>query len=135
MVSAKGTDMPNKLAHFAIAADDVSRARAFYEAVFDWTFEPWGPPDFYLIHGAGVHGALQRRPEPQPDGKHGFECSIAVDDVDRTAQSITAAGGQILGAKVKIPTVGELFQFADTEGNRAVIIQYESARKEEMGLS
>jgi predicted enzyme related to lactoylglutathione lyase len=41
--------MPAKLCHFAINADDVQRARRFYESVFDWTFEPWGPPNFYQV--------------------------------------------------------------------------------------
>src|ERR1700677_2630636 len=42
--------MPNNLSSFAIHVDDTDRARAFYEAVFGWRFEAWGPPDFYLIH-------------------------------------------------------------------------------------
>jgi len=42
--------MANNLASFAIHADDVQRCRRFYEAVFGWGFEPWGPPDFYLVH-------------------------------------------------------------------------------------
>jgi predicted enzyme related to lactoylglutathione lyase len=29
---------------FAINADDVPRARDFYQKVFGWTFEPWGLP-------------------------------------------------------------------------------------------
>ncbi len=126
--------MPNKIAHFAIEADDVSRARDFYETVFGWRFEPWGPPDFYLIHGAGLHGALQQRPAPAPDGKNGFECSIAVDDLDAAVAAIKAAGGQVAGAKVTIPTVGQLAPFLDTEGNRAIVIQYEPERRREMGL-
>ena len=36
--------MPNNLASFAIHVDDVDRARRFYQAVFGWNFEPWGPP-------------------------------------------------------------------------------------------
>jgi predicted enzyme related to lactoylglutathione lyase len=36
--------MPNNLAAFSIHVDDVNRARTFYEAVFEWVFEPWGPP-------------------------------------------------------------------------------------------
>ncbi len=127
--------MPNKIAHFAIEADDVNRARAFYEAVFGWTFEPWGPPDFYLIANAGLHGALQRRPEPLPDGKKGFECSIAVDDLSASAKAITQAGGSLLGSTVTIPTVGQLRSFVDTEGNQAIIIQYEADRLRDIGLS
>ena len=41
--------MPANLASFAIHVDDVDRARRFYEAIFGWQFEPWGPPGFYLI--------------------------------------------------------------------------------------
>ena len=41
--------MPNHLAHFAIAADDVERARRFYERAFGWRIEAWGPPDFYAV--------------------------------------------------------------------------------------
>ena len=38
--------MTTNLAAFALHVDEVDRARAFYEAVFGWTFEPWGPPGF-----------------------------------------------------------------------------------------
>lgn len=126
--------MPNKLAHFAIEADNVGRALTFYEAVFGWHFAPWGPPGFYLIMGAGVQGALQQRREPIPSGRKGFECTFAVDDIDAIARQIDAAGGRILGPKHRIPTVGELCQFADTEGNEAIICQYAPERLKEMGL-
>jgi hypothetical protein len=52
--------MPNKLAHFAIEAEDVERALKFYESVFGWRFSPWGPPEFYLIEGEGAMNALLR---------------------------------------------------------------------------
>jgi predicted enzyme related to lactoylglutathione lyase len=49
--------MPH-LGHFAINADDVPRARRFYEHVFGWKFNAWGPPGFYQIDmGAGAPGA------------------------------------------------------------------------------
>ena len=59
----------NNVVHFAVHADDVERARAFYEAVFGWRFEAWGPPGFYRIHtgssdGPGIEGALHTRHEP-----------------------------------------------------------------------
>ncbi|MEL6246167.1 MAG: VOC family protein [Pseudomonadota bacterium] len=126
--------MPNKLAHFAIEADDVERARSFYEAVFGWRFTPWGPPDFYMIGGAGVHGALQKRREPAPTGRKGIECSFAVDDLKVAAERIELAGGTLTGDPNAIPTVGELRPFTDTEGNEAIIIQYSPERLAEMGL-
>jgi uncharacterized protein len=127
--------MPNKFAHFAIEADDVERALVFYEAVFGWRFSPWGPPGFYLIEGAGVHGALQMRREPAPAGRKGFECSFAVDDIDVTCTQIERAGGRLIGPKHAIPTVCELRCFADTEGNEAIVCQYAPARLKEMGLA
>ncbi len=126
--------MPNKLAHFAIEADDVPRARDFYARVFGWKFAPWGPPDFYLVQGAGVGAALQKRREPVPAGRKGFECSFAVTDIAATARLIEAEGGKLVGPRYTIPTVGELAQFSDTEGNEAIIIQYTAERMREMGL-
>lgn len=126
--------MPNKLAHFAIEADDVDRARRFYEQLFNWRFEPWGPPGFYLIHGAGVHGALQSRREPLPPGRKGFECSFAVDDLGRSMALVRAAGGQVGDHAHTIPGVGRLVEFHDSEGNQAVLIEYEPARRQALGL-
>ncbi len=126
--------MPNKLAHFAIEAENVGRALKFYEAVFGWRFEPWGPPDFYLIDGAGVHGALQKRSEPVPEGRKGFECSFAVSDLGETIKLIEEAGGCLCGARHQIPTVGELVPFTDTEGNQAIIVQYEPSALKALNL-
>ncbi len=126
--------MPNKLAHFAIEAENVDRARVFYETVFGWTFEPWGPPGSYLIQNAGVHGALQSRREPMPAGRKGYECSFAVDDLDRSIQLIRNSGGWVDDHIHTIPTVGRLVSFRDTEQNQALIIQYEAARRRELEL-
>ena len=122
---------PNQLTHFAIHADDVERARAFYEAVFGWTLEAWGPPEFYLIHTGpgGPHGALQKRRAPvQGDGMIGFECTIAVADVQAVVLAIEDAGGTIASPPFEIPTVGTLAMFKDTEGNTANVMQYKPQR-------
>ena len=119
--------MPNDLAHFAIHADDCDRARRFYESVFGWTFEPWGPPDFWRIHTSpgAVHGALQKRREPvQGRGMIGFECSIAVDDVTATVRSVVAHGGTVTMQPFLIEGVGTLAMIEDTEGNVLGAMQY-----------
>ena len=72
--------MPATLRHFAINADDVPRAKQFYEDVFGWNFEPWGPPDYYQIKNAGhgLLGALQSRRELKPGVRMaGYEASLA----------------------------------------------------------
>lgn len=126
--------MPNKLAHFAIEADDVDRAKAFYESVFGWDFNPWGPPGFYQIAGAGVHGALQQRREPMPDGRKGMELTFAVDSLETTSKRVVNSGGSIASDVFSIPSVGRLVEILDTEGNVVLIMQYEPEHLESMGL-
>lgn len=119
--------MPNPVAHFAINADDTDRARGFYEQVFAWTFEAWGPPDFFQISSGegGLRGALQKRRDLLA-GKSifGFECTLAVDDVDATAKAVVDAGGRIVMDKATIHGVGDLIFFEDTEGNLVGAMQY-----------
>jgi predicted enzyme related to lactoylglutathione lyase len=120
--------MPATFRHFAINADDVQRARSFYEGAFGWTFEPWGPPDFYQIRnaGQGVLGALQGRRELVPGVRmHGYEASLGVEDLKATIAAIEAGGGRIVMQPYRIESVGELIYFEDTEGNLVGAMQYE----------
>src|ERR1041385_7736301 len=125
--------MPTNLKHFAIHADDVERAKKFYENAFAWKFTSWGPPGFYLIQTGsdadrGVHGALQGRREVVA-GKpmFGFECTLGVDDIDATIKNIEANGGKIVMPKYYIPTVGTLIFFEDTEGTVVGAMQYDQS--------
>jgi len=127
--------MPNNLQSFGITADDVSRAQRFYEQVFGWRFEPWGPPDFYLIHTGdeedpGLQGLLHKRREPvKGTGMTGFECTISVDNIDATIRAIENAGGKIVMAKFHITSVGTGVYFSDTEDNFVGAMQVENADK------
>lgn len=124
--------MPANLASFALHVDDVDRARSFYEAVFGWKFEPWGPPGFYLIHtgdadAPGVQGLMHKRHVPRSGtGLNGVEPTFAVDDVDAVAERVVAQGGTITLPRAVIPTVGTLIRFLDTEGNDIGAMRYEA---------
>src|SRR3954469_11264950 len=112
--------MTANLGSFAIHVDDTDRAVAFYENVFGWLFEEWGPPGFYLIHtgdeaSPGVLGLMHRRAEPgTASGLNGIEAIFAVEDVDAPAVSVEANGGRITHAASVIPTFGSLLRFLDT---------------------
>jgi len=117
--------MANYLARFSINADNVPRARDFYQKVFDWKFEPWGPPNFYLIDTpqppvGATGGLLQERRELIPGSKMiGMECTFVVDRIDETIRAIEANGGKLVTAKFHIPGVCTVAYFQDTEGNVA----------------
>ncbi|MGB2694969.1 MAG: VOC family protein [Dehalococcoidia bacterium] len=122
--------MPN-IQHFEVLADDVERAKNFYESAFGWRFNRWGAEDnFYQIRtgpqdNPGTMGAVAPRREIGGERIAAYLCTIDVDDLDKAAKSIEAAGGKVISETYNIPTVGHLFHFVDTEGNVASAMQYE----------
>lgn len=130
--------MDNKLSHFAIFTEDMTRAQSFYKKVFSWGFNSYGPEDFAQINSSTnengqLIGALQNRKYQMTEEKViGFECSISVEDVDAIASLVAEAGGEILMPKTEIPHVGSLIKFKDTEGNIVCAIQYQDHIKEAM---
>jgi len=116
----------NAVAHFAINADDVERARGFYETVFGWRFHAWGPPNFFMIQAGGPpEGSLQGRRELVPGARTiGYECTVSVEDIAATLDAVRAAGGTIIMEPVTIPTVGDLAFVQDTEGNVVGVMRY-----------
>jgi hypothetical protein len=122
--------MPNNIAHFSIEADDLARARRFYEAVFGWKFTPWGPPDFFVIQtgpddAPGIGGSLARRAEPVTGkGNRTFECTVSVDSIDEIMARVIKNGGNITMQPFLIETVGTLIWIEDTEGNRVGAMKY-----------
>ncbi len=125
--------MQANLSHFAINAEDVPAARAFYETVFGWTFSAWGPPGFFRIRTGtddrpGVQGALQQRRGLVSDRvTTGLECTFAVEDVDATAAAVRSAGGTVLMDRFTISGVGHLIFFEDPAGNPVGAMQYDPA--------
>ncbi len=123
--------MANSVAHFALQADQLERARSFYEKVFGWRFEPWGPPGYFKIYTGeasdpGVtEGALsERRANAEEVPINAFRCSISVSSIEETVGAIQAHGGQLQSPVVEIPEVGSVVQFADPEGNIVAAVQY-----------
>jgi predicted enzyme related to lactoylglutathione lyase len=123
--------MANSVAHFEIFADDVERARRFYERVFGWRFEIAGPPDFYLLSTGPAsdpgltHGLLAKRRSSLATGAlNSFRCTISVRSITESMAAIEAAGGTIRGAMAEVPGVGKVAEFTDTEGNIACVMQY-----------
>ncbi|MEI2819048.1 MAG: VOC family protein [Marmoricola sp.] len=95
----------SRVVHFEIHADDVARARAFYETVFGWSVEDWseyaGMPYLGVTTGAedqlGINGAIMQRMVPGGGAGapvNGAVLTIGVGNFDETAHAIEGAGAR-----------------------------------------
>lgn len=119
----------NKLVHFAVYTDNIDRAAAFYQSVFNWQMNSYGQPGFMqIMHVDNLEkpiGALQdRKFSPLHDKVNGFECSIEVANIEETQRAVEQSGGKVVMPITEIPNVGRLCKFTDTEGNLLCAIQY-----------
>ncbi len=111
--------MPNAIVHFEIPADDVERARKFYEQAFGWKIsDPW-KMSYFMVETRrkgqdGINGGLMQRKMPgQP-----FMNYISVLSIETSLQKVQEAGGQVAMPKTEIGVgMGWIAAFKDTEGN------------------
>jgi len=106
-----------RVIHFEIPADDPARAVKFYDKVFGWKIEKWGPIDYWLAttgpdNQPGINGAIMTR-ETQETTVN----TIDVSSVDEFAKKIVDAGGKVITPRTAIPGVGWFAYCVDTEGN------------------
>jgi predicted enzyme related to lactoylglutathione lyase len=120
--------------HFEMPYEDLDRVSAFYGDAFGWGMQSTGPDmGNYILAATGETGADGRPTAPgtinggfyprQPDAPRHPSVVIAVDDIDASARSVAAAGGEVLGEVIDIPGVGRHVSFLDTEGNRVSLLQ------------
>jgi len=133
ILGERNRTMASPVAHFSINADDLPRARRFYENVFGWQFQAWGPPGFYMIEtGLApatplLRGSLQQRREIVAGVPMcGFECTISVADIQGTAAAVVTHGGSIAMPICTLAGIGRLLFFQDPEGNIAGAMQYDT---------
>ena len=130
----------NRVVHFEIHAAEPKRAIDFYTKIFGWKFEAYGPPDFYWLittgekDSPGINGGLVRRQGANPDPKAptpviGYACTIDVDNLDKTAASIVAAGGTLALDMHAIPGLAWLAYYKDPESNIFGIYQLDKNAK------
>ena len=117
--------MAARVAHFEIHAANPQRAIEFYTKTLGWEIHQWGDQPYWLINtgpadAPGINGGLLPRRGDEPvDGQavNAYVCTVIVDSLDETLESVTANGGAIALPKIPVQTIGWLAYFKDTEGN------------------
>ena len=126
--------MKNKVVLFEIPASDLSKAKDFYEKVFDWKIELWRDEgamayttavdkDDNPIEPGGINGGFYKRKSTDDRASFG----VQTDSIAETLQAIEKAGGKVISPKHSIGEWGFMADFADPEGN--VITLWEKSQK------
>jgi uncharacterized protein len=122
----------NTVIHFEIQADDVERAKKFYENALGWKISQMmkkeeGGMDYWGIEtresGPGINGGLYLRPTKPEEKFYLYDCTIDVPDLDAAMKAVKDNGGSITKGKMEIPGVGWFAGAKDTEGNRFGLMQ------------
>ena len=112
----------NPVGWFEIYVQDMDRARAFYQTVFDVKLEKlndeqpelWKFPQSMTSYGAsGAIASVEGMPSGGNSTLVYFTCTDCADELSRVAQ----AGGKVMKDKFSIGEYGFIAIAYDTEGN------------------
>jgi predicted enzyme related to lactoylglutathione lyase len=103
---------------FEIPADNLERAKSFYNKLFGWKIEPFrGKTDFCHIDTAGGNdtpdGGLMTRKHPG----HFITNYISVESVTKFVAKVEKLGGKVCMPKTAVPQMGYFAVCQDTENN------------------
>jgi predicted enzyme related to lactoylglutathione lyase len=125
----------NRVIHFEIQADDVNRAKDFYEKTLGWKItqamkKEDGGMDYWMIEtgeGPGINGGMYSRPQKDEGKFYLYDCTVMVENIDKAIADFKANGGSIRltngQEKNEIPGIGWFAGAIDTEGNRVGLMQ------------
>ena len=123
--------MPNRIVHFEIEAADRQRAANFYSQAFDWQMQVMGPEmsEYVVVttgdpkEPGGINGGIFSSPPGAAKELNAYSCVVGVENIDQAMGKVKAAGGEVMGDKMDIPTVGTFVRCKDTEGNIFTMLQ------------
>jgi predicted enzyme related to lactoylglutathione lyase len=123
--------MPNRIVHFEIEATDQQRAKNFYAQAFGWEMQQMGEDmgNYVVVvtgdpkEPGGINGGIFRSPTGVQKELNAFSCVVGVDNIDQAMAKVKSAGGELLGDKMDIPTIGTFIRCKDTEGNIFTMLQ------------
>ena len=120
----------NRVIHFEIQADNIERAKKFYEKALGWKISQMmkkedGFMNYWGVatgeEGPGINGGLYER--TKDNKSYFYDCTIEVPDIDKAIKAVKANGGTITREKIDMPGVGLFARAKDTEGNTFGLMQ------------
>ncbi len=114
---------------------DAAKARAFFAKVAGWNIQEMqmgdGPPYLVCMQGEKPVAGIMNMEGPQFDGTPAMWMTyIAVDDVDKACETVSAEGGTVVQPCFDVEGVGRIAMIQDPNG-AMVGIMTPAARPEE----
>lgn len=118
----------NKVGHFEVPADDLERAKKFYQEVFEWQIHALPEANFHNYHSVittptdehhmpkepgGINGGLYKRSQSNEP----TTIVIEVPSIDQYLEKVKKAGGKVVLEKQPVSNFGSFARIKDTEGN------------------
>lgn len=122
--------VPASIVWFEVPADNIERAKNFYNALFGWKTTPIpGMPDYWHIDTGGADaspdGAVMKRKQPQQQ----ITNYILVESVEASVAKLMELGGKVSVPKTTVPQMGYFAICQDTEKNTFGIWQHDPGAK------
>ena len=96
---------------------DIAGTKAFYERVFRWKFQEWGPEYISFDKpSAGIDGGFRKGAAGQSSSDAAPLIVLYSQDLKATEEAVIAAGGSIVVPTFEFPG-GRRFHFSDGKGN------------------
>jgi predicted enzyme related to lactoylglutathione lyase len=102
----------NRIDYVEIPVTDLDRARAFFESLFGWEFQEWGP-DYYSFNDGRLDGGLRRAEEPAHSS--GVLLVLYSGDLERDYDRVKELGATISQEIFEFPG-GRRFHFIEPAG-------------------
>lgn len=116
---------------FEIPADDLSRAKKFYNGLLGWKINAIPKMQDYLHIDTGgpdasPDGGLMKRICPEHQG---ITTYVSVDSVEKQAAKVEKLGGRVCKPKTAVPGMGYFAICLDTENNVFALWERDSNAK------
>ena len=109
--------MANPFVHVELNTNDLSKAKAFYGKLFDWTFEdmPMHVGAYTLIKvGDGTGGGMMAN--PMPDAPSWWLAYVLVDDVEAATSKARALSATVMKDVTEVKDMGSFSILVDPTG-------------------
>jgi predicted enzyme related to lactoylglutathione lyase len=115
----------DKVTHFEIPVDDMSRAKDFYKKIFGWEINDIPEMEYSLVTTVPTDeknmpketGAINGGMLKKDDTSTSPVIVIDVSSLDEYLKKIESAGGKVVLPKVEVGDFGLYARITDTEGN------------------